>query len=123
MATTNEAPKTEKMKVVKVDKELVEKLNTQLELITHKKKLSDNRTVFLARLANLEEFKKIMVEERNKGAFEQTRCRITFTSQQTSYRDEEKIGISNPDLILYFIDQLVVKINEFVSKIEAELIA
>lgn len=100
--------------------ELTAKLEAQLQEITHKKQLADNRSVFLLKKTSLEEFKKQIETEINSGNFEATKFKMSFNSG--SYRDDEKFTISNTDLIHFFLCGLIVKIDEEVSKIETELI-
>jgi len=102
---------------------ILQKLEAQLEEITHKKRLADNRTVFLTKKNSLQEYKKQMEDEKLAGNFEQTKCKISFASGSGyNSRDDEKFTISNTELILFFVDGLTLKIDEVVQKIEAELI-
>lgn len=115
----------QKMKVVsptntKAD-ELTAKLEAQLQEITHKKQLADNRQVFLTKRTNLEEYKNLIQEEINSGNFESSNFKMGFSSS-SSYREDNKFSISNTDLILFFLNGLLVKIDEEVIKIELELI-
>jgi hypothetical protein len=115
----------QKMKVVsptndKAD-ELTAKLEAQLQEITHKKQLADNRQVFLLKRNNLQEYKKSIQEELQSGNFESAKFKLSISSSNT-YRDDEKLTISNTDLILFFIDGLLQKIDEEVIKLELELI-
>lgn len=113
------------LKVVEPTNETVEsvtsKLEAQLQEITHKKRLADNRAVFLLKNSSLEEFKKQIDQEINSGNFESTKFKLTFTTNG-GYRDDEKFTISNTDLILFFIMGLNTKILDEVSKIETELV-
>jgi len=115
---------TQKLKIVGttnlVADELTAKLEAQLQEITHKKQLADNRAVFLSKKTSLQEFKKQIETEISSGNFESTKFKMSFTSG--SYRDDEKFTISNTDLIQFFLCGLIVKIDEEVSKIETELV-
>ena len=115
---------TQKLKIVGttnlVADELTAKLELQLQEITHKKQLADNRAVFLSKKTSLQEFKKQIETEISSGNFESTKFKMSFTSG--SYRDDEKFTISNTDLIQFFLYGLIVKIDEEVSKIETELV-
>jgi len=103
-----------------VTNDLISKLEAQLQEITHKKQLADNRAVFLSKKTSLQEFKKQIEAEINSGNFETTKFKLSLASG--SYRDDEKFTISNTDLIQFFICGLIVKIDEEVSKIETELV-
>ncbi|HEY6913142.1 MAG TPA: hypothetical protein VI413_00585 [Paludibacter sp.] len=100
--------------------ELTAKLEAQLQEITHKKQLADNRAVFLSKKTSLQDFKKQIETEISSGNFEATKFKMSFTSG--SYRDDEKFTISNTDLIQFFLCGLILKIDEEVSKIETELV-
>ena len=100
--------------------ELTAKLELQLQEITHKKQLADNRAVFISKKTSLQEFKKQIETEISSGNFEATKFKMSFTSG--SYRDDEKFTISNTDLIQFFLTGLIVKIDEEVLKIETELV-
>lgn len=105
----------------KVD-ELSQKLEAQLSEIFQKKKLADNRSVFLHKKEALQEYKEQMNEEIEAGNFEQTKCKISFGAIGYNSRDAEQFNISNAELILYFIEHLTAKIDEKIIKIETELI-
>lgn len=101
--------------------EVTSKLEAQLQEITHKKQLVDNRSVFLLKKSSLEEFKKLIAQEINSGNFESTKFKLSF-SANGGYRDDEKFTISNTDLIMFFVLGLSAKIEDEVSKIETELV-
>jgi len=98
---------------------IVEKLNVQLAEITRKKKLVDDRAIFLTKKGALEE---IVKELKSENGFDQSKIKISIYASLNGYREEEKATISNQELILYFIELLTVKIDEFVEKIETDLI-
>jgi len=100
--------------------ELTAKLEAQLQEITHKKQLADNRSVFLQKKNSLEEFKHLIETEISSGNFESTKFKLTFSTG--SYREDEKFAISNTDLVLFFVDGLTSKIDEQILKLETELI-
>lgn len=102
--------------------ELTARLEAQLQEITHKKRLADNRAVFIEKKNSLQEFKKLIDSEINSGNFETSKFKLTFSSSQGSYRDEEKFTISNSELILFFIGALTLQIEGKVKSIEADLI-
>lgn len=102
--------------------ELSQKLEAQLSEISHKKRLADNRSVFLHKKSALQEYKEQMEQEIEQGNFEQTKCKISFGSIGYSSREAEQFNISNAELILYFIEHLTDKIDEKIIKIESELI-
>ena len=100
--------------------ELTARLEAQLQEITHKKQLADNRSIFLQKKNSLNEFKQLIKTEISSGNFESTKFKITFSTG--TYRDDEKFTISNTDLVLFFVDGLASKIDEQVVKLETELI-
>ena len=116
---------TQKMKIVSTTNtsadELTEKLEAQLQEITHKKQLADNRALFLSKKTSLQEFQKTIEQEINSGNFETTKFKLSF-SANGSYRDDEKFTVSNTDLIQFFLNGLIIKIDNEVFKIETELI-
>lgn len=95
-------------------------LENQLKEITRKKALADNREIFLSRKNSILEFKKEIQEELKEGHFESQSYKINLASGD--YRSENKISINNVNLIIDFINMLDVKIDEYVNKIEQELI-
>jgi len=120
------------LKIVKTEKaeqaeskqvgNISEILQQQIEEITRKKRLADNRKIFLNKRTSLQEYKAQIQEEKQSGSFDSTKLKISL-SGVSSYREEDKISLQNVDLILEFIDMLTLKIDEMVSKIEAEIIA
>jgi hypothetical protein len=116
------------LKVVKTENEekkqvgnIREILEQQLAEITHKKRLADNRQIFITKKTSLLEFKKIIEEEKQNGSFESSKFKISLVAT-SSYRDDDKISIQNVDLILSFVEMLNLKIDEMVCSIESELI-
>jgi len=100
--------------------ELTAKLEVQLQEITHKKRLADNRSIFLQKKSSLDEFKQLIETEMSSGNFESTKFKLSFSTG--TYRDDEKFTISNTDLVLFFVDGLTSKIDEQITKLETELI-
>lgn len=100
--------------------ELTAKLEAQLQEISHKKQLADNRSIFLQKKNSLEEFKHLIETEISSGNFESLKFKLIFSTG--TYRDDEKFTISNTDLVLYFVDGLTTKIDEQIMKLETELI-
>lgn len=102
--------------------ELTARLEAQLQEITHKKRLADNRAVFIDKRNSLQEFKKVIESDVNSGNFETSKFKLTFSSSQGNYREEEKFTISNAELISFFIDALTLQIDSKVKSIESDLI-
>lgn len=96
-------------------------LEQQLAEITRRKRLADNRQIFISKKTALEDYRKTIEDERMNGSFESSKFKISLSS--AGYRDEDKISINNIDLIFDFLDLLNGKIDEYVQKIETELIA
>ncbi len=122
MTTQTKLAKTEKAEQAQTKQigDIREILEQQLAEITKRKRLADNRQVFLSKKESIQEFRKTIEEEKLNGSFDSSKFKISLAS--SSYRDDDKISINNIDLIFDFLDLLDAKINEYVSKIEAELI-
>jgi len=122
MTTQSKVAKTEAAEQAQTKQigNIREILEQQLAEITRRKRLADNRQVFLTKKNALQEFKKSISEEKLNGSFDSSKFKISLAS--ASYRDEDKISINNIDLIFDFIDLLDAKIDEYVLKIETELL-
>lgn len=95
-------------------------LEKQLSEINKRKRLADNRQIFLSKKTALLEFRKSIEEEKQNGSFDSSKFKISLASSH--YREDDKISISNIDLILDFMDMLECKIDSYVVAIETELI-
>lgn len=123
-ADTKTAEVKEEVKNLPSVKELKKMLDAQLVEISKKKKLADNRALFLNKLEHLNELKTSLSEDKKEGNFEQSKCKINFVvSGSNGYRDEEKLNISNTDLVIFFVDELSKKIEEVIARIETELVS
>ncbi len=119
--TTSQNEKVEKAKELPSIEELKKMLSEQLSNISKKKKLADNREIFLKKRESLKETQTMLWENKKAGNFEQKSCRISF-QVEADYRKEEMFGISNVDLLIFFVESLLTKIDEKIAQIELELI-
>lgn len=122
MTTQTKVAKTEKAEQAQTKQigNIREILEQQLTEITKRKRLADNRQVFLTKKNAIQDFRKTIEEEKLNGSFDSSKFKISLTS--AGYRDDDKISINNIDLIFDFLDLLDAKIDEYVEKIESELI-
>lgn len=101
---------------------LTEILEAQLKEIQRKKKLADNRGVFIGKLRELDECEKLLSEELAEGKFSSDSYVLRF-GKRNSYRDEENVfSINNSDLLLKFLANLKAEISVSIDRIEKELL-
>lgn len=100
-----------------------ELLTAQLAEIQRKKKLADNRSIFLKKRNQLTECMAILNEKLSSNILTTEDFVLRF-SERRNYRDEDAIfTISNVDILIKFIIYLQSEISISVDKIEKELLA
>lgn len=132
MSTTNEKgkviaieKKTSAKEPIKTGTEqqqsISEILEQQLKEIKRKKKLADNRTVFLTKKEQLEELLKELKNQAVEGVFQSNNFSLNFKYGQ-SYNATTEFSISNPEMLLKFVVFLTAEIDNAIEKIEKELL-
>jgi hypothetical protein len=127
-----ETKKNEKAKTVAVSKteeskrngktqSITEILEIQLKEIQRKKRLADNRDVFISKSKSLEEYQKLLQQLAIDNIFETEDFSLSFTVKG-DYRHSGNFSISNPEMLLKFTVFLSDEINKAVDKIEKELL-
>lgn len=100
---------------------IAEILEAQLKAIQHKKKLADNREIFLIKKRNLQNYTKLLQQQAIENVFASDEFSLNFSSRE-NYRDKTDFSISNPEMLLKFLVFLDGEIDDAVAKIEKELL-
>lgn len=115
------SPKADESKTTEKAKSITEILETQLKAIQHKKKLADNREIFLIKKRNLQSYTKLLKQQAIENVFVSDEFSLNFSSRE-NYRDKTDFSISNPEMLLKFLVFLDAEIDIAVQKIEMELL-
>ncbi len=115
------SPKADESKTTEKAKSITEILETQLKAIQHKKKLADNREIFLIKKRNLQSYTKLLKQQAIENVFASDEFSLNFSSRE-NYRDKTDFSISNPEMLLKFLVFLDAEIDIAVQKIEMELL-
>lgn len=127
-----ETKKNEKAKTVAVSKteeskrngktqSITEILEIQLKEIQRKKRLADNRDVFISKSKSLEEYQKQLQQLAIDSLFETEDFKLNFTVKD-DYRNSSNFSITNPEMLLKFVVFLSDEIKKAIEKIEKELL-
>lgn len=101
---------------------LTEILEVQLKEIQRRKKLADNRSIFLGKLHELEESERLLNDEVAEGKFTSDSYVLRF-GKRNAYREEENtFSINNSDLLLKFLANLKSEIKISIDRIENDLL-
>lgn len=100
---------------------ITELLEKQLSEIKRKKQLADRRAVFLAKDKELTECLTLLDDEQKAGNFTTDNYTLMF-AKKSDYRNEEAFKISNPFLMIKFLNVLQLEMKQAVTAIEAELL-
>lgn len=91
-----------------------------LKKLDEKKRLSENRSVFIEVMDKLERAESELIED---SSFDSGDYKLKFLSSVSSYRDEDVFAIGNRELILEFIRFIRIKVVDKIRDIEQKLIA
>lgn len=100
---------------------ITEILEIQLKEIQRKKRLADNRDVFISKNKSLEEYQKLIQEMAIDDVFQTEDFSLSFYAKN-DHRHNASFSISNPEMLLKFVVFLRVEIEKAVEKIENELL-
>ena len=103
--------------------ELQALLKKELEVLNRKKDLADRRDVFLIKRADLVKCKKTVEKDVKGSIFESNGIKLCFKAKGEYDRLDDLFTISNPAIVLKFINVLSDEIDLKVREIEAELLA
>ena len=116
-----EQKKSDKPQTAKKEKTISEILDEQLKVIKHKKKLADNRDVFIEKKSKLLSYQKTLEQQALNGQFVSDEFNLQFTTRE-NYSNKVEFNISNPEMILKFLVFLDTEIEKAISNIEKELL-
>ena len=96
-------------------------MELQLKEIKRKKRLADNRDVFISKSKSLEEYQKQLQQLAIDSLFETEDFKLNFTVKD-DYRNSSNFSITNPEMLLKFVVFLSDEIKKAIEKIEKELL-
>jgi len=103
-------------------KSIGEILESQLKEIQRKKKLADNRSIFLRKKSELSDCITALNDDLISGNFDNDKFALKF-GRKGDYRDEHMIfTIANPEILTKFLATLQTEIDASITKIEKELL-
>ncbi len=120
LPTTKETTKQENTKAEK-PQSIAEILESQLKAIQHKKRLADNRDIFIIKRKNLAEYKKILKQQAIDNVFASDGFSLNFTNRE-NYSSKTEFSISNPEMLLKFLVFLEDEMTKAIERIEKELL-
>lgn len=100
---------------------LQEQLEKQIEKLTKKKQLVDDRNFFLSKKSSLLRYKDYVVKDFDH--METKYAKISFVGFNEYQREEERVNVNNPQFVAKYIDYLVADIDRFVLEIEQQLLS
>lgn len=115
------AVKVEEPKKIGKTQSITEILELQLKEIKRKKRLADNRDVFISKSKSLEEYQKQLQQLAIDSLFETEDFKLNFTVKD-DYRNSSNFSITNPEMLLKFVVFLSDEIKKAIEKIEKELL-
>ncbi|ULB35938.1 hypothetical protein [Proteiniphilum propionicum] len=115
------AVKVEEPKRIGKTQSITEILELQLKEIKRKKRLADNRDVFISKSKSLEEYQKQLQQLAIDSLFETEDFKLNFTVKD-DYRNSSNFSITNPEMLLKFVVFLSDEIKKAIEKIEKELL-
>ena len=115
------AVKVEEPKRIGKTQSITEILELQLKEIKRKKRLADNRDVFISKSKSLEEYQKQLQQLAIDSLFETEDFKLNFTVKD-DYRNSSNFSITNPEMLLKFFVFLSDEIKKAIEKIEKELL-